>query len=482
MEEGGKRRWRIKRKRFWISWISLNAGKQTAAGAVSTMVFTAVIMFGAIVFLDSEPQIPMLVCSFLAACIGMIQGKSWEVIRKGMLDGIYSALESVIILLLLGILSGVWIISGVVPTLIYYGLKLISPRFFLLSTFVTCSLLSMALGSWGTAGTIGIAFIGIAGAMGIPLPLTAGAVISGVYVGDKWSPISDTNNLTASICGVPVMQSIRHMLSVSGPFYILTAVIYTAAGLHYGNLSPEGLEEIARAAGVLTHYFSIGLMPLMPMGLLVICMVKQIPAIPSIAVGIGSAVVYAVVFQNKTLYEMVHVAYRGYISSTNVDMIDGLLTTGGLESMMFPVGLIMTAMMFGGILEAGGQMEILVELIVKRMKGTTGLLTATMMTCLTTNMIMPDQYMAITFPGRMYAEEYDRRGIDRRELTMAIGISGISTSALIPWNTCGVFMFGVLGVKVSAYLPFAFLNLIMIPVAVVYAIMLGRKEKKEKDI
>lgn len=469
----------VKRRRLWIYE---NNEKRIAASAVCTMVFTTVIMFGAIVFLDSEPQIPMLVCSFLAGCIGMVQGNSWEVIRKGMLDGIYNALESVIILLLLGILSGVWISSGVVPTLIYYGLRLISPRFFLLSTFVTCSLLSMALGSWGTAGTVGIAFMGIARTMGISLPLAAGAIISGVYVGDKWSPISDTNNLAASICGVPVMRSIRHMLKVSGPFYIVTAVIYMAAGLHFGNLAPGGMEEIARAADALPRYFSIGLMALLPLGLLAICMIKQVPAIPSIAVGIGSSVFYAVAFQHNSLYQMVHVAYGGYISGTGIDMIDSLLTTGGLESMMFSVGLIMTAMMFGGILEASGQMEALVKLILKLIKGTAGLLTATMITCLVTNMIMPDQYMAIAFPGRMYAEEYNRRGIDRRELTMAVGISGISTSALIPWNTCGAFMFGALGVKASDYLPFAFFNLIMIPVAVAYAMMLGRREKKERNI
>ncbi|WP_242942179.1 Na+/H+ antiporter NhaC [Provencibacterium massiliense] len=443
--------------------------------ALITVGCLAVIMFFAIVVFDASPHIPMLLGCAIAGLVALKAGFRWEEIQEGMLGGITQALESLIILMLIGVLIGVWIEAGVVPAMIYYGLRLLSPRFFLVATMVICSIISMAVGSWGTAGTIGLAFMGIAHAMGIPAPLAAGAVISGSYVGDKLSPLSDTTNLASAVTGVNVFDNVRHMFPVAGSAYLLAAGIFTVLGLRYAGSDPAVLENIHALSDSLNGLFVISPLSFLPLVLLVVCILLKVPAIPSIGVGILAAGVQGVLTQHVPIKGMFEAAYGGYLSQTGNEMVDGLLSAGGLEAMMFSVSMIITAMMFGGIMEKTGQMEALMAPLMRHVHSFGGLVATTVATCFAVNLVLPEQYISIAIPGRMYAQEYDKHGVSRRELTVSLGAGGAATSALVPWNTCGMFMLSVLGVSAFAYARYAFFNLLMPFCAILAAFLFKRK-------
>lgn len=442
------------RKKFWC--------------ALAAVLILAAVMCAAIVIYDAEPHIPMLVGCVAAAVAAMLCGHSWQEVEDGMIHGITQSLGSLIILMLIGILIGVWIQAGVVPAIIYYGLRMLSPSFFLVSTMLICSAISMAVGSWGTAGTIGLAFMGIAHALGIPPAMAAGAIISGAYLGDKASPLSDTTNLASAVTGVDVFVNVRHMIPVAATAYGLAAAFFTVVGLRYGAEGTDMAEVDALLTG-LQQEFSISLFNFLPLVLLVVCVLFKIPAIASISIGIFSAAVLGAFTQGANLGEVLQAGFSGYLCQTGNASLDSLLTAGGLDSMMFSVSMIICAMMFGGIMESTGLMEALMSPLVKRLHRGASLITATVASCFLVNMILPEQYISIAIPGRMYAREYDRFGLDRKELARALGAGGAATSALIPWNTCGVFMMGVLGVSAFQYAPWAVFNLLAPFTAIAFA-------------
>ena len=442
--------------------------KTTFFQALITVAVLGVIMFLSIVKFDASPHIPMLLGCGIAGCVALWAGYKWEDVEEGMISGIHQALESLIILMLIGVLVSTWIQAGTVPAMICYGLQLLSPRFYLVTTMVICSVISMAVGSWGTAGTVGLAFIGIASALGIPLPLAAGAIVSGSYVGDKLSPLSDSTNLASAVTGVNVFDNVRHMFPIAGGAYLLAAVIYAVIGFQYGAGGAEAMANVGEYVRLLRESFWISPLALLPLMLLVVCICVKIPAIPSIGIGILAAAVQAMITQGAGMGDILTMGYSGYVSHTGNEMLDTLLTAGGMEAMLFSVSMIMVAMMFGGIMEKTGQMEALMAPVMKLVHSVRVLVTATVMSCIAVNLILPEQYIAIAIPGRMYANEYDKRQVDRKDLAVALGAGGAATSALVPWNTCGIYMPGVLGVSTFAYMPFAFFNLMM-PLAMILA-------------
>lgn len=444
----------IERKKFWC--------------ALVVVLVLAAVMCAAIVLYDAAPHIPMLVGCVAAAVAAMLCGHSWQEVEDGMIHGITQALGSLIILMLIGILIGIWIQAGVVPAIIYYGLRLLSPSFFLVSTMLICSVISMAVGSWGTAGTIGLAFMGIAHALGIPPAMAAGAIISGAYLGDKASPLSDTTNLASAVTGVDIFTNVRHMLPVAGTAYGLAAVFFTVAGLRYG-AEGTNLGEVEALLAGLKQEFSISPFSFLPLILLVVCVLFKIPAIASIGIGIFSAAILDGVTQGSSLGDILQAGFSGYLCQTGNASLDSLLTAGGLESMMFSVSMIICAMMFGGIMESTGLMEALMAPLIRRLHRGASLVTATVLSCFLVNMILPEQYISIAIPGRMYAKEYDKFGLERKELARALGAGGAATSALIPWNTCGVFMLGVLGVSALEYAPWAVFNILAPFTAIAFA-------------
>ncbi len=411
-----------------------------------------------IVVYGTDPHIPMLLGVLVSALVAYRVGLKWDAIQDGMIVGIGRSLQAIIILLIIGILIGVWILSGVVPTLLYYGLKILSPEIFLPATLIVCAVTSLATGtSWGTTGTIGVALMGIGAGLGFPLPLVAGAVLSGAYFGDKMSPLSDTTNMAPAMVGTDIYTHIRHMTYTSGVAFGLTLIIDTAIGLAYGG-GEENLAVVERILATLEANYSIGAWHLIPPVLVVVCAFKKAPAIPGIVAGVLSAVVIGVVVEGNTYPELLNAAYSGFASDTGVEEVDTLLTKGGFTSMLYAISIVLCAMMFGGIMEASNQLKVIVESILARARSRGSLITSTVLTALGANVVLCDQYMSIVVTGRMYAQAYRDRGLHPKNLSRAVEDSATVTANLVPWNSGGAYQAATLGVATIAYLPFAFFN------------------------
>ena len=446
---------------------------------LSFAVLIAVMSVGIAVF-EVDPHIPMMIGSAFAAVMALLLGYSWKHIEKGMFDGIYQALQAVIILAIIGVLVGVWLVSGVVPTMIYYGLKIITPALFLVASLLTCSITSLATGtSWGTVGTIGIALMGVASGLGIPLPMAAGAIISGAYFGDKMSPLSDTTNLAPAMAGTDVFTHVKFMLKSTVPVYIVVLVVYLILGLRFAGDSTD-LSNINIITAGLQNTFNINPALLIPPVVVIVSIALKVPAIPGIFLGIVTGGIMGAIVQGNSFGDLLSCAYSGFVSETGVEAIDELLTSGGLENMMYSISLTILAMMFGGIMESTGQLEVIVNQLVKLARGVTSLVTLTILTCIGSNACMPEQYISVVVPGRMYNASYRKRGLHPKMLSNALESAGTVTSALVPWNTCGVYMSGVLGIGVMQYAPWAFFNYLM-PLAVIIMTSVGLLTVKISD-
>jgi NhaC family Na+:H+ antiporter len=374
-----------------------------------------------------------------------------------MLDGITNSLQAIVILAIIGILIGVWILSGVVPTLLYYGLEnTASFQIFAGNALLICSITSLATGSsWGTSGTIGIALIGIGDGLGFPLPLVAGAVLSGAYFGDKMSPLSDTTNMAPGMVGTDLYTHIKHMTYTTGVSYGITLVIEIIIGFMYGG----GQANLASVNQILTGIdaqFSVNPLLLLPPAIVMALAFKKIPAVPGIVIGIIAAAILGVIFQGNSFGSLLSAAYGGYTSSSGVEAVDNLLTKGGFESMMYTISLVLCAMMFGGIMEKTNQLRVVVTVILKKAQSTGSLITATILTAIGSNLILCDQYMSIVMTGKMYAQSYKDQGLHPKNLSRAIEDSATVTANLVPWNSGGAYQAATLGVPTIAYLPFNF--------------------------
>jgi NhaC family Na+:H+ antiporter len=410
----------------------------------------------AIVKYEADAQIPILIGVLVAALIGIRAGYPWKEIQEGMLDGIANSLQAIVILSIIGILIGVWILSGVVPTLLYYGLKVLHPKIFLPATVIICSITSLATGtSWGTTGTIGIALIGIGSGLGFPLPVVAGAVLSGSYFGDKMSPLSDTTNLAPAMVGTDLYTHIKHMAYTTGVTYGLTLAIEFGLSFVYGGGQAD-VESVNKILNGLDAQFSINPLMLLPAAVIMVLAFKKIPAIPGITMGVLSAVVLGIIFQGNNFGDILSASFAGYVSNTGVEAVDNLLTKGGFESMLYTISIVLCAMMFGGIMERTNQLRVVVNTILKKAQSTGSLITATVLTAIAGNLILCDQYMSIVMTGKMYAQSFHDRGLHPKNLSRAIEDSATVTANLVPWNTGGAYNSATLGVATIAYLPFNF--------------------------
>ncbi|QUH19007.1 Na+/H+ antiporter NhaC [Alkaliphilus sp. B6464] len=426
--------------------------------AILSFLFLIIVMGIGIAKFEADPHIPMLFGTAFAALMALKIGYKWEDVEKSMYDGIMQALQAIIILAIIGVLIGVWLLSGVVPTMIYYGLSILSPSIFLVATVIICSITSLATGtSWGAAGTIGLALMGIAQGLGIPAPIAAGAIISGVYFGDKMSPLSDTTNLAPAMAGTDVFTHIKFMLPTTLISYGITLVLFLIIGFRFRSAQVD-FSVIEQIQSGLQSSFNISPLLLIPPVVVIVAIAKKVPAIPGIFIGIILGIIFAPIFQGANFGDILSASYGGFVSNTGLETIDDLLTAGGLENMLYSISLTIIAMMFGGIMEKTGQLEVIVEALLKRVKSIPGLITLTIATCIGSNATMPEQYISIVVPGRMYAPAYKERGLHPKTLSNALESAGTLTSALIPWNTCGVFLYGVLGVSTTAYFKWAFFN------------------------
>ena len=451
--------------------------KANFAEALFTFASLTIIMFISIIKYEESPHIPMLIGVLIASLVALKIGYTWKFIENSMIKGISQAMQSIIILAIIGVLIGIWILAGVVPTMIYYGLMILKPSIFLVATVLITSITSLATGtSWGTAGTMGIALMGIASGLGIPAPVTAGAVLSGAYFGDKMSPLSDTTNLAPAMAGTDVFTHIKSMAKPTLIAYGLTLLIFGFLSAKYRGASAD-LSNVNIIANGLKETFTISPVLLLAPLVVIISIAKKLPAVPGIALGIIIAAILGPIYQGINFGDILSAGLNGYVSNTGLEAVDKLLTTGGLNNMMSSISLTIIAMMFGGIAEETGILEAIVKKFLHRVQSIVGLVISTILTCVFTNASMPEQYISIVVPGRMFKNEYKERNLDPTLLSSTLESGGTVTSAMIPWNTCGTYMSTVLGVSTVHYLPFLFFNLLMPLVQVIIVAIDAKKYK-----
>lgn len=422
-------------------------------------------------------QIALLLAGGVAGIIGIYNGLRWDDIQAAITRGIALATPALLILLAVGALIGTWILSGTVPALIVYGLKLMDPSFFYPAACLICAVVSMAIGSsWTVAGTLGVALMGVASGLDMSPAITAGAVISGAYFGDKLSPLSDTTNLAPAAAGGELFTHVRHMAWTTIPAFVLAMIGFTVVGLGASAGAGAGSANFGDLAGIMGSHFDLGLHLLIPMAVVFTLALKRFPAYPTILIGALVGAVFAVLFQPDRVvalagsdelsrpWALLSGAWKalatGYSADTGNEAVNELISRGGMESMLNTVWLILCAMAFGAVMETVGLLERLIRGVLALARSTGSLITATIATAFGCNLVAADQYMAIVLTGRLFKPEYEKRGLAPENLSRALEDGGTLTSPLVPWNTCGAYMAVTLGVSTIDYLPYVFFNLV----------------------
>ncbi|MBN2213300.1 MAG: Na+/H+ antiporter NhaC [Bacteroidales bacterium] len=434
--------------------------------------------------LEGSNQIILLLAASIAGLIALRFRVSWTKIRNSITNSINTAMPSILILLIIGSLAGTWLISGIVPVMIYYGLKIIHPSVFLLTALVVSCLVSLVTGSsWSTIATIGVALLGIGRTMGIHDGLVAGAIISGSYFGDKMSPLSDTTNLAPAVAGTDLFTHIRYMVITTTPSIVLAAIIFSVIGFSSEYATIEDNVNAVISSMQKSFHLSPFLM-LVPV-ILIIVIIKKVPALPALLIGTLLGAMAALIFQPHILdqlgreglskfqssYQVILQAMFGDISiATDNESMNKLFSTGGMAGMLNTVWLIISAMVFGGAMESAGLLTRISHSVVSFAHSTGSLIASTIATCIFFNLTASDQYISIVVPGRMYAKTFSERGLKPEVLSRTLEDAGTLTSVLVPWNTCGAAQAKVLGVATVTYLPYCFFNLInpVVSVAIAY--------------
>ena len=437
--------------------------------AVVPLIFLVCILTYTIKFTQASPHIPIIISGMLAVFVAMFNlNYSWKYLLEGILNTIKSSMEAVLILLIIGMLVGSWIISGIVPTMIYYGLKVISPGIFLPAALILSLIVAITTGnSWSTAATVGIALMGIGSGLGIPAEITAGAIISGAYMGDKLSPLSDTTNLAPAMAGSDIFEHIRAMLSTTIPSFFITISIFSFMGRKYSNMGVD-TNSLNKILEILEGSFNITpLLFIVPL-ITILLVVKKVPAIPGLFVGTMLGGVAAVFFQKVSFSKFLTALQLGYVSNSGNQFVDDLLTRGGMNSMMWTVTLIISALFFGGAMERAKMLSAVANKVLEIAQSTGSLILATVITSIATNILAAEQYLSIVITGRIYKDAYASRNLHPTTLSRVLEDAGTMTSPLIPWNSCGAYMMAALGIGPWVYVPYCFLNLINPVISVIY--------------
>ena len=423
--------------------------------------------------LSGSNQFILLMGGTIAAIVGFRNKVTYKKMMGKVADNLHSTSGALIILLLVGALAGTWLISGIIPSMIYYGLKILNPTIFLPATVIICSIISVATGSsWTTSATVGIALVGIGKTIGLPPGLVAGAVISGAYFGDKMSPLSDTTNLAPAIAGSDLFTHIRYMAITTIPSIIITIIVFIIIGLTYTT------SGVADSEGILTSIkesFNItGWVFIVPL-IVILLIIKKTEPLIALLIGTLLGAVSALIFQPQIILQLTQSetlnfqsAYKAIMNAITVDTaiqttnkdLNDLFTSGGMKGMLGTIWLIICAMVFGGIMEAIGALARISQSLLKIATSIFGLFASTVFSCLAINVTASDQYLAIVVPGKMFAKAYKDKGLAPENLSRTLEDAGTVTSALVPWNTCGAYQSGVLGVSVADYFIYAVFNYI----------------------
>lgn len=457
----------------------INRNKELSIGEALIPVAALITMLGFNVYvfgdeaLSGSNQFVLLLGAAVAAIVGFFNKVTFIKMMEEVAENIKATVGAILILLMVGALAGTWLISGIIPSMIYYGLQILSPAIFLPATLIICSIISIATGSsWTTSATVGIALIGVGGALGFDLGMVAGAVISGAYFGDKLSPMSDTTNLAPAMAGTDLFTHIRYMALTTIPTYILTLILFIILGL---SVDIKGDVDIAKLLTDIQTSFTISpwlfAVPVIVIGLIV----RKTEPLIALLIGTLLAGFFALFFQPQIINQIAGVeqmtfqsAYKGIMNAITAEVIvptenktlETLFTSGGMQKMLGTIWLILCAMVFGGVMDAIGALSRISQSLLKLAHNTFGLFAATVGSCLALNITASDQYLAIVVPGKMFAKAYKNKGLAPENLSRTLEDAGTVSSVLIPWNTCGAYHAGTLGVSTIDYLPYAFFNII----------------------
>ncbi|MBR6264265.1 MAG: Na+/H+ antiporter NhaC [Prevotella sp.] len=445
--------------------------------------------------LDGASQVALIIASGVCVLIGWgTKRLSWENLEKNMTSKVANCTPSIIILLLIGAIGGTWMVSGIVPTMIYYGLQILSPQWFLVSTCLICALISLLIGSsWTTIATVGVALLGIGKALGFSDGWTAGAIISGAYFGDKLSPLSDTTVLASSVVGTPLFTHIKYMMQTTVPTFIVTLVIFFVSGLM---MDVSGTGDVSLFMVGLARTFVISpwllLVPLV-MGVMI---ARRWPSLVVLFLAVLIAAIVALIVQPERVREISNGGQTGFLGlyegvmracydstfiSTGVEELDKLVSTRGMGGMMPTVWLIISAQVFAGALTASGQLEDIMNYFKRFVKGTTSLVGTTVGSAIFLNVTTADQFLSIILTSSMFKGLYEGMGYEKRLLSRSCEDGGTVTSVLVPWNTCGLTQSTVLGVATITYLPYCFFNLLSPFVSVLVAAVGWKIENKNNE-
>ena len=440
------------------------------------LAMTGFLMWGIIKDSAGEAHMALVAAAIVAAIVAVANGWKWNYMEQGILAAINRSMQACLILAIVGSMIASWMAGGTIPTMMYYGIKIISPSIFLFTACLLCGIVALATGSsWSTAGSMGVALIGVGTALGFPPEMTAGAVVSGAYFGDKMSPLSDTTNLAPAVAGATLFDHVKHMIWTTGPSLVISLVIYLVLGFTHSGGSAD-MATMNEILGFIKASADINLLYLLPPVFVIGAVILKLPAIPSLIGGVVLGVPF-MAMQGVPVTEWMNILNNG-ISLGNVpeDASDvilelaSLLEAGGTQGMFWTISLILCAMCFGGIVDCTGIMGAIAEVLLKLAKGTRGgLVFVTLLTCLIVDAVCCDQYLAIILPGRMYKEAFEDMKLAPKNLSRCLEDCGTITSNFFPWNTCGATMRSFLGVG-NGYIMYAFLNLINPFISLFYGI------------
>ena len=447
--------------------------------------------------LEGSNQTILMLAATLAAIIALYLGNSWKDLLNSIQKNIYNTLPSIIILLIIGALSGIWLLSGIVPTMIFYGLKVLNPSIFLIATCIISATVSIATGSsWTTTATVGLALLGIGKALGFDNGIIAGAIISGAYFGDKMSPLSDTTNLAAATAEVDVFKHIKYMSITTFPAFGIALVLFLILGFTYTHQENDS-EVLSRMTAIIDETFYISPILLIVPCIIFYLIIKKTPGIPVLIIGVILGIITALIFQSKAIdilltnnsgntYTIIMKSLYGYIEFDYQELRyllgskENLLKSDGMSGMLNVIWLILSAMMFGGIMDASNMLNRITSLILKGAKSAGSVIASTIGTSVFFNITTSDQYLSIVIPGRMYTKIYREKNLAPENLSRSLEDSGTVTSVLIPWNTCGAYHTGILNTPTLSYIPYCFFNIASLIIDIVYA-YIGYKIKKLKS-
>ena len=439
------------------------------------LVMVGALMWSIIVDDGGEPHIALIVAAAFATIVACANGWKWAYLEQGILASINRSMQACLILAIVGAMICSWLAAGTIPSMMYYGIKVISPKVFLVTACILCSIVSLATGSsWSTAGSMGVALVGVGTALGFPTAMTAGAVVSGAYFGDKMSPLSDTTNLAPAMAGATLFGHIKHMIYTTGASLIIALVAYAIMGFMHASNNEVDMSVVQQISDFIQESSNISILALLPPVFVIVAVAMKFPAIPSLIGGVFIGVPFF--FWNKAHVEAatglplkksiftimnngigMGQVPEGVEDGSVIAKLADLLSNGGMQGMFWTISIILCAMCFGGIVDVTGIMGTFAEMLLKVAKGRGGLVLATEVMCLVVNAICCDQYLALVLPGRMFKEKFEDMRLRPENLSRALEDCGTITSNFFPWNTCGATMRNFLGVD-SSYIPYAILN------------------------